>query len=161
MVATAETMHSAETTPRFKKAWEDATSRAKDRFKVVEKAWSDTVHDVNGRVQTAEKDVREFLKKVEDGSKERIESIKSSFHVEDLFKRFRKDVTGQGMKLGEEAVERLGLATKAEFEKLSQELQKLADKVEGLRKKLSEFPSKTVFETLKKQVEKLTKAQSN
>ena len=151
----------------FTKALNDARTQ-------IEKVFNDTFSQINVRVQEAEKDVREFLSKLETESKERfestLESMPSGTKVKDLLDKLKaKDLVGQstrlgeelvdqGLKIGEEAIEKLGLVRASELETLNAELAKLAKKIESIRRKANSAPTKKSVEELSKRLTKLEKA---
>ena len=140
----------------------------------IEKVWTDTFAQLNARFQEREKDVREFLNKLEADGKKRFETlsqtVKVQLNVEELLTKLKandlvgqstklgEDLVDQGVKLSEEAIEKLGLARASELGALTVEFEKLSKKIETVRKKANTAPTKKSVEELKKRVTKLEKA---
>ena len=131
----------------------------------LEKIWNDAFSQINARYREAEKDVREFVAKLEADGKKRVATTLSSFPSSDKMKDFwtkvrPNDLVDQGVKLGEDAIEKLGLVRASELESLKGELDKLAKKLETVRKKANSGPTKKSVEAIDKRVKKLEKAKT-
>ena len=166
MVAKAQKTESAE--PKGVKKFMDET---KDQ---IEKIWNNTFSQLNARFQEREKDVRDFLNKLELDGKTRFETISKSFreqlNVEELLTKLRsneflgqgsklgEELVEQGLKVGEDAIEKLGLVRRSDLEELTGELDKVAKKIESVRKKANSGPTKKSLEALDKRLKKLEKA---
>ena len=140
----------------------------------IEKVWADTFAQLNARFQEREKDVREFLNKLELDGKKRLETlsqtVKGQINVEDLLGKLKandivgqgtkigEDLVGQGLKLSEDAIDKLGFARSTEISALAADFAKLAKKIETVRKKANTAPTKKAVEELKKRITKLEKA---
>ena len=114
----------------------------------IEKVWADTFTQLNARFQEREKDVREFLNKLEADGKKRFETlsqtVKVQLNVDELLTKIKanelvgqstklgEDLFGQGLKLSEDAIEKLGLARASEINALTTDFEKLAKKIERL-----------------------------
>tara|TARA_B100000674_G_C37850620_1_gene919791 strand:+ start:599 stop:1156 length:558 start_codon:yes stop_codon:yes gene_type:complete len=140
----------------------------------IEKIWTDTFAQLNSQFQEREKDVRDFLNKLEADGKKRLETlgqtVKGQLNVEELLTKLKtndfvgqstkigEDIVGQGLKLSEEAIEKLGLARASEVSALATDFEKLAKKMETIRKKANSAPTKKSVDELKKRITKLEKA---
>jgi polyhydroxyalkanoate synthesis regulator phasin len=140
----------------------------------LEKVWTDTFSQLNTRFQEREKDVRDFLNKLENDGRKRFETLSQSMreqlNVDDILAKLKtnelvdqgakigEDIVEQGLKISEEAIDKLGFARSSEIVALAAELEKLAQKVETVRKKASTASTKKVVDELKKRVMKLEKA---
>jgi polyhydroxyalkanoate synthesis regulator phasin len=140
----------------------------------LEKVWTDTFSQLNSRFQEREKDVRDFLNKLENDGRKRFESlsqnVKGQLNVDDILSKLKtndfvdqgtkigEDIVEQGLKISEDAIDKLGFARSTEITALTTELEKLAKKVETIRKKTNTASTKKVVDALKKRVTKLEKA---
>ncbi len=167
-----------------KKALTDAKAQ-------VEKVWNDAFVQLNARFQEAEKDVRDFVKKVEADGRTRLEGLLETMGLTGdtgLIAKGRGLLQGSklgeagsklseelreagsklgeagsklgeaGSKLGEETLERLGLVAASDFEALKAEVDKLAKKLETVRRKANGAPTKKALEALTKRVQALEEA---
>ncbi|MGM0574430.1 MAG: hypothetical protein ACQEXJ_01675 [Myxococcota bacterium] len=148
----AETTQSTTDTAGLKKVWGDAVANIQHRFEAVEKIWNDTFTQVNTRLHDVNDDVREFVKKVEEDGRKRIDTIRGQLKVDDVVGRIRTtDLFEQGARLTNETIERLGLATREEVEGLSK-------KLETVRKRASSSAKTKEVKDLEKRVAALEKA---
>ena len=142
----------------------------------IEKIWADTFAQLNAQFQEREKDVRDFLNKLEVDGKKRFETlsqtVKGQINVEELLTKLKtndlvgqstklgEDLVGQGLKISEDAIEKLGLARASELSALTADFEKLSKKMETIRKKANSAPTKKSVEDIKKRLTKLEKALS-
>lgn len=152
--ATAEKLETTDA-HGIRKVFNGTVEQVQTAFKDAEKSWQDAVEQLQQRVQGVEGDVREFVKKLETDGKARFETIKDQLKVDDLVARFKSrdfaDFT-------DETIERFGLAKAIDITAIQATLDKLAAKVESVRKKSTGTVPKRSFDALKKRVDQLEKA---
>ena len=124
-------MGQSATNTRARKPWLGAIDMVQEQVKSVEKIWSDTVDQLHTRVQGVEEDARQFVKRVETDSRERIDEFKDQFDGV----RASGDLLNQGARLRQETVERLGLITTADFTLLGTRVDKIATRLDTVRRK--------------------------
>jgi hypothetical protein len=140
----------------IKRAIDGAVDQLQSRFKDIEKAVKSSVDQVQER----------FQQMTGDDGKKRLESLRTHLKfdkVEDLVARLRvreraqeaRDFVDEGVKLTEEAVERLGLARLADLDALKDGVDKLVKKLESVRKRANEAVAKKDFDALVKRVDAL------
>lgn len=167
-----------------KKAINDAKSQ-------VEKVWNDAFVQLNARFQEAEKDVRDFVKKVEADGRSRLDGLLETVGLtgetgliakgKGLLQGSKLGEAGSklgeelreagsklgeagsklgeaGSKLGEETLDRLGLVAASDFEELKAEVEKLAKKLETVRRKANGAPTKKALENVSARVKSLEEA---
>ncbi len=128
----------------------------------VEKVWADTLTQMQAvvpRVQGAEKEVRELVRRLEADGRKHLETLREQLKDgvigrlkgQDLLEQ-GKGLFDQGAKLGEEAIEKLGLVTSGDLTGIKDELDKLAKKLETVRKKVNVVASKKDVEELDKRL---------
>ena len=181
---TAEATTGAGPDKGVKKALNDAKSQ-------MEKVWNDAFVQLNARFQEAEKDVRDFVKKVESDGRSRLEGLLETVGLtgdsgliakgKGLLQGSKLGEAGSklgeelreagsklgeagsklgeaGSKLGEETLERLGLVAASDFEELKAEVEKLAKKLETVRRKANGAPTKKALEAVSARVKALEEA---
>lgn len=124
-------MAQSATNARARKPWLGAIDLVQDQVKSVEKIWSDTVDHLHTRVQGVEEDARQFVKRVETDSRERIDGFKDQFDGV----RTSGDLLNQGARLRQETVERLGLITTADLTLLGTRVDKITTRLDTVRRK--------------------------
>ncbi len=143
----------------LKKAVQEALNVVQGRFKDVEKIWNDAFEQLNTRFNEVGNDAREFVKKVEGDGRKRYETVRDQLKVDDLVGRFKtSEIIEQGQKLTGDTIDRLGLATAEELKQFAVTLDKVANKLETVRKRAAGSPTQRSFNTLKARVDKLEKA---
>lgn len=143
----------------LKKAVHDALQAVQGRLKDAEKIWTEAFDQLNTRFGEVGHDAREFVKKVEGDGRKRFETMRDQLKVDDLVGRFKtSELIEQGQKLTGETIDRLGLATAEELKSFAATLQKVATKLETVRKRAADSPTQRSFTTLKGRVDKLEKA---
>lgn len=171
MAAEAEKNETNEVeTPGIKRVWTDTREQ-------VEKVWSDAFNELNTRFQEAEHDVREFVKKVDVEGRKRLEGLLETLKLRDaaLFERIlpkeaaerasrvSDELREAGVKLGGEAIEKLGLVTReavdAAVEALTSELAKLTKKIDSVSRKANAAATKKALAKIEARVAKLEAAE--
>lgn len=138
----------------LKKMWTEAKSTVQGRFKDAEKVWNDAFAQVNTRVQGAEQDVREFVKRVEEDGRTRLQTLGKQLNVDELVGKLRvAELTEQVGRITTETVEKLGLVKSADLEALRSELTKLQAEM----REFKSLKSKATGAATKSTVTKLTK----
>lgn len=156
---TVETTDEIKDDKGIKKVWHETRGQ-------VEKVWSDAFGQLNNRFQEAEKDVREFVKKVEVDGRKRLEHLLETLKVtgdQGLIGKIKatklsEELVETGHKVREEVEEKLSLVTGEAVEDLKVQLAAIHDKLEALENKINARPSTKVVSDLKKRLEKLEKA---
>lgn len=139
----------------LKKMFGEAVEQVQSRVKQLETAFKASVDDLQGR-----------LKDVSEDSKKRLETLRGQLKldkIDELLSRFgvkerAQDLVDEGVKLGEEAVEKLGLAKLADLDAIKELVEGFTTKLEALKKSVAAGPSKKDFDALVKRVAALEKA---
>ena len=125
-------------------------TEAQNKLKLV---WNETTGKVKGAIQEAEKDARGLVTKLDDNRKKTIQDLKTQLHVDELLSRVQLTaLLEQGSKIGQDAAEKLGIATAEELNALSGQLDALAKKATA---RTRPSVTKRDFDALKKNVEAL------
>lgn len=162
-MATAEKTHDAElhNDNAIKKVWQETLTTVQGRFKDAEKIWNDTFEQLNGRFHEVGHDARELVKKVEEDGRKRWDALREQLKLDGVFGKLKgqgSELMEQGAKITGDTMDRLGVATAEELQALAGTLEKLATKVETVRKRASGTPTTKAFKDLEKRVGGLEKA---
>ena len=138
----------------LKKIWSETKTNVQSRFKEAEKVWSDAFDQINTRLQGAEQDAREFVKRVEEDGLSRLQTIGKQLKVEELVGKLKvAELTEHVDRITTETVEKLGLVKLEEFTTLKDELEALKSEMSTLK----EIKTKANSAATKSTVTKLTK----
>ena len=122
----------------------------------LEKLWTDTFGSLNGRLQSTEGDLKEFVKRVETEGRGRLNRIIEALKLEKWSNtlnnpsKLRDELVEQGQTLAKGSVNSLGLVTEAQFTALSEEISALAEAVAKLSKKPAGATKKSVADLAKR-----------
>lgn len=151
----------------IKKVLGDAVSTLQTRVKDAEKIWSGTTSQINARIHTVEKDVRELAGKVESDSRKHFEALKGQLKFDELKDRIKpSEMLGQGARLTREAIDKLDLPTREDVEALAKKVEQLAKGTKGapaVSKEMQAFDKRltaieTALKSLEKKLDSATKA---
>lgn len=153
------TQSAADGSAGIKKVWGEAVSTIQGRFEAVETLWNDTFAQVNTRLRGVESDVRDFVKRVEEDGRKRIETLRDQLNVDDLVGRVRAaEVFEQGARFTHETIERVGLVSRDDLDSIEGRVDKLDKKLETVRKRASASAKTKDVKALEKRVAQLEKA---
>jgi hypothetical protein len=134
-----------------KKVIDETVSTVKTQFGEAERVWSESIEKLNTRFQDAEK----LARRIEADGREKLDQIKAQIQLETVKGHFDgAKFVEQGVRLGNETAERLGLAQLVDLNKVSGKLDRLAKKVETVRRRTTEITD------LKKAIKDATRLQA-
>lgn len=123
-----------------KKVFDDTVSTMKNQLGEAERVWTESIEQLNSRFQTAEKDARELARRLEADSRDKLNQIRSQIQIENVKSRFDgAELVNLSARFGSETVEKLGLAKISDIEPLAGKLDRLAKKVETVRRRSTEI----------------------
>ena len=138
----------------LKKVWTETKTNVTARFKDAEKIWNDAFDQINTRLQGAEKDAREFVKRVEEDGRTRIQTLGKQLNVDDLVGKLKvNELAEQVSRITTETIEMLGLVKAEDLTELRSELTALQAELDALKA----FKTKANAAATKSTVTKLTK----
>jgi hypothetical protein len=119
-----------------KKVFEDTVSTVKTQFGEAERVWSESIERLNTRFQDAEK----LARRIEADGREKLDKLKAQIQLDTVKGRFDgAKLVEQGVRLGAETAEFLGLAQLVDLNKVSGKLDRLVTKVETVRRRTTEI----------------------
>jgi hypothetical protein len=132
----------------------------------VEKVWADAFAQLNSRFQEAEKDAREFVKKVEIDGRKRLEQLLETLKVTGdqglihLIKtnKLSEDLVETGHKVREEVEERIALVNGAAIAEIKAQLTAIGEQLTALETKVGGRATTKAVADLKQRIDKLEKA---
>ncbi|MGB0588525.1 MAG: hypothetical protein ACPGU1_02490 [Myxococcota bacterium] len=138
----------------LKKVWSETKTTVQARFKEAEQIWSDAFAQVNTRLQGAEKDARDFVKRVEEDGLVRLQGLGKQLNMDDLVGKLKvSELTEQVGRITKETIDKLGLVNSEELSALRDELATVTAELATLK----EIKTKANGAATKSTVTKLTK----
>jgi len=137
------------------KVLEETVTTVKTQLTEVERVWTESIEQLNTRIQTAEKDARDFARRIEVDSRDKLNQLKEQVQIDQVKTRLdNANLIKRGVRLGSETAEKLGLAQIADVDKLTKKLDGLGKKVETVRRRSTQITE------LKKSLKEAGRAQT-